>query len=190
MKGLSGATAIIVGSVVFVASLAPAQEVAQGSPPRIKLESDALSSFMTITGTSSADRLLIDQESAPDQDRRRLRKDRAPRRQLCAVSAPATGGNNNCEGWRRARMAADSIASPFLVGESGDDRLLGGSNADNLDGGTGDDLLRGRGDADHLYGSRGDDALNGGVGPDALFGGTGHDQCVGGPGDDHRRRDC
>lgn len=64
-----------------------------------------------------------------------------------------------------------------LVGDEGDDTLIGGTGADSLDGGAGDDLLIGQGGNDTLSGGAGDDvlddtpasaSLNGGLGADTL----------------------
>ncbi|MCC0024429.1 MAG: cadherin domain-containing protein, partial [Hyphomicrobiaceae bacterium] len=68
-----------------------------------------------------------------------------------------------------------------------DDVLLGGSQADRLDGGAGNDLIKGRGgndtliggiNADDLRGQRGDDTLIAGRGQDMLTGGAGADVFV------------
>jgi len=196
---------ILATSTLFLASAAPARDVVAQSPARfIKVESDAYYSLMTITGTPSADRLLIDRESANGPyeitanrpirvigDCEKITSQVAScsrledERLLGVINVGLEGGAD------RARLAARSYAAiPVILGDSGDDRLLGGTGDDFLDGGAGDDLLRGHDGGDRLEGDHGDDAINGGVGPDVLIGGEGRDQCVGGSGEDHRRRDC
>lgn len=71
--------------------------------------------------------------------------------------------------------------------------LVGGGDADVLDGSAdpdwvlgkgGDDRLYGHGDDDYLFGGEGDDTLFGGEGDDVLDGGAGDDLLAGGPGAD------
>ncbi len=62
-----------------------------------------------------------------------------------------------------------------IVGTLYDDRLIGGDDANKLEGLTGDDTLFGRKGADVLSGSDGDDTLYGGGGGDTLMGGAGSD---------------
>ncbi len=74
----------------------------------------------------------------------------------------------------------------------GDDRFLGGADANIAMGDRGNDELQGGGGADLLIGGRGDDLLIGGSGNDGLYGDYGDDQIitqggdrvVGGGGDD------
>ncbi|WP_235962503.1 calcium-binding protein [Jannaschia marina] len=72
----------------------------------------------------------------------------------------------------------------MLVGNDGDDNLSGGAGRDVLDGGADDDLLDGGDDRDQLIGDTGDDTLHGGAGDDLLSGGDGDDRLIGGSGDD------
>ncbi len=71
-----------------------------------------------------------------------------------------------------------------VLGGIGNDRFVG-STADNLlDGASGSDNLFGLGGNDTLLGQLGNDVLNGGGGNDFLVGGFGLDNLNGGPGDD------
>jgi Ca2+-binding RTX toxin-like protein len=63
-----------------------------------------------------------------------------------------------------------------LIGERGNDTLVGGSGADRLFGGDGNDLLIGGPGADRLEGGAGDDTLDSGPGTELLYGGTGADR--------------
>ena len=81
-------------------------------------------------------------------------------------------------------VTIDFTARVTLMGEQGDDYLVGGSAADVIDGGEGNDYLRGRQGDDSLTGGDGDDTLNGGRGSDRLFGGDGNDGLSGWTGDD------
>lgn len=85
------------------------------------------------------------------------------------------------------------VANDTFFGGSDDDTLAGHGGDDMLDGGLGDDVLRGGegndtltgGDGiDQLRGHRGDDVLDGGDGDDMLRGGTGDDDLTGGDGRD------
>ena len=62
-----------------------------------------------------------------------------------------------------------------LVGDDGNDTLIGGSAADSLDGGLGNDLLIGRGGNDLLSGGAGDDVLDDAPATASLSGGAGQD---------------
>lgn len=66
-------------------------------------------------------------------------------------------------------------SNDHLIGEGGDDELLGGVFNTYMDGGAGNDLL---------MGGTGDDLLMGGIGRDLLIGGDGVDVLDGGAGDD------
>jgi Ca2+-binding RTX toxin-like protein len=82
----------------------------------------------------------------------------------------------------------------------GADVLIGGPEADHLDGADRGDVLKGRGGddqlggdtlvvnlkgtADRLYGGPGDDIMQGGSGPDFFIGGPGEDSVMAGPGND------
>jgi hypothetical protein len=78
----------------------------------------------------------------------------------------------------------------LIAGELGDDRLIGGGDADALLGGAGNDTLFGDGvdgegntadgGADFLFGGDGDDSLIGGTGNDTLDGADGADFMSGG----------
>jgi Ca2+-binding RTX toxin-like protein len=75
-----------------------------------------------------------------------------------------------------------------IQGLGGQDILLGGTGEDNLDGGSGQDFLWGGGDndilnggvdADFLFGDGGQDTLDGDAGDDQLWGGADHDTLTG-----------
>ncbi len=74
-----------------------------------------------------------------------------------------------------------------LLGDAGDDTLIGNDgsfNTDTLNGGIGDDLLRGVAGDDLLFGDDGEDRLYGGSENDTLNGGLGRDILRGDAGDD------
>lgn len=77
------------------------------------------------------------------------------------------------------------LARTPVTGSDGDDTLLGGLCADDIDGGDGDDLVDGRSGDDLIAGGRGDDHIVAGEGRDTLSGGDGDDMLFGGNGDDH-----
>jgi len=85
-------------------------------------------------------------------------------------------------------IAYGTIIEGFLAG-SGDDRVSGNAEGNNLSlndgndrafGGKGRDLLSGGEGADRLFGDSGRDRLMGGSGADRLVGGQGHDNLYGG----------
>ena len=65
-------------------------------------------------------------------------------------------------------------------GGAGNDAILGGLQADNINGGDGDDTLQGGSAADLLSGNAGADLLDGGTENDILNGGAGDDTLLGG----------
>lgn len=83
------------------------------------------------------------------------------------------------------RFDASAFTGPVtMLGNGGDDTLIGTDRNDVLSGGSGADLLEGRGDRDRLSGEAGDDVLDGGVGNDRLHGGDDNDRLTGHTGDD------
>ena len=72
-----------------------------------------------------------------------------------------------------------------MFGNNGNDRLVGGSDVDDLRGGPGNDELSGRGGDDELHGDHGNDTLDGGAGHDDVRGWYGDDLLRGGAGHDY-----
>jgi Ca2+-binding RTX toxin-like protein len=72
----------------------------------------------------------------------------------------------------------------ILEGGNGDDYLQGSAGRDLLRGGAGNDVLRGQGSADTLFGGAGNDELQGGTSHDQLFGEDGNDSLTGESGRD------
>ncbi|MBA2706958.1 MAG: calcium-binding protein [Gemmatimonadaceae bacterium] len=79
---------------------------------------------------------------------------------------------------------------PRLIGNGGNDIIVGGPGAEAIDGGSGDDLLQGGGGPDTLRGGDGDDIVAGNSGNDKLYGGLGKDTLVGGAGKDRMYGDA
>jgi hypothetical protein len=71
-----------------------------------------------------------------------------------------------------------------LVGGAGADVICGGGGKDTISGKRGTDLIYGGSGKDQVYGGRGGDVLKGGSGNDRLYGGKGNDQLAGGAGQD------
>ncbi len=65
-----------------------------------------------------------------------------------------------------------------FAGTASNNRISGGSGADNLDGADGDDTILGNAGNDTLTGGIGNDLLDGGLGNDAMKGGVGNDTYV------------
>ncbi len=74
-----------------------------------------------------------------------------------------------------------------LIGGQGDDKILGGAGNDKLIGRSGHDLIVGGEGNDRLVGNRGKDTLDGGQGDDRLLGSKGADVLDGGVGNDELR---
>jgi Ca2+-binding RTX toxin-like protein len=75
----------------------------------------------------------------------------------------------------RISLTLPSSVVTLIGGGSGDDRLIGGPEIDNLYANAGDDSLSGGGNCDDLEGGPGMDTLDGGPGPDLIWGDTGID---------------
>ncbi len=73
---------------------------------------------------------------------------------------------------------------PTLVGDNGNNVLIGSPRADVILGRGGADRIDGRGGNDRICGANGNDTLRGGTGNDRLDGGTGRDRLDGGKGID------
>lgn len=77
-------------------------------------------------------------------------------------------------------VSAGSATARTYLGESGNDKITGGTLADTMFGGTGGDTLDGADGADVLVGELGTNVLTGGNGADSLFGGVDADTLHGG----------
>jgi Ca2+-binding RTX toxin-like protein len=79
-----------------------------------------------------------------------------------------------------AILAATAQAGPAwaatLVGNAGDNQLIGTSEKDEIYGLAGGDAIDGRGKADELHGGRGIDEILGRSGNDYIVGGRGYDE--------------
>ncbi len=84
-------------------------------------------------------------------------------------------------GWCDAPAVGDG---DLLVGNAGNDIMLGGGGGDQMDGDEGDDWACGGDGADQVVGDSGDDELRGNADDDTLTGDDGHDVIFGGGGDD------
>ncbi|XP_014353851.1 uncharacterized protein LOC106706858 [Latimeria chalumnae] len=74
--------------------------------------------------------------------------------------------------------------SNFIYGNKMNNSLIGGNEADIIEGLEGDDLLQGAGGEDYLSGGPGSDEVHGGDGTDWILGGDGDDIIYPGPGSD------
>jgi Ca2+-binding RTX toxin-like protein len=92
---------------------------------------------------------------------------------VSAVEIFAGYGNDN------VKCAANFPLKVILHGESGNDTLAGGNNADTLYGDHGADSLMGGAGRDWIYAGHGNDVANGGASDDVIFGGYGHDVLCG-----------
>ncbi|MBF0160998.1 MAG: hypothetical protein HQL88_01795 [Magnetococcales bacterium] len=95
-----------------------------------------------------------------------------------------TSGDDRLRGTRDADDMRGLAGDDQLYGERGSDRLDGGTGDDALRGGRGQDTLLGGDGDDRLYGGRDGDTLQGGAGDDRLYGDRGNDRLEGGDGND------
>lgn len=72
----------------------------------------------------------------------------------------------------------------LILGNDGNDTLVGGWGIDVVNGGDGDDSIFGLGDDDRLIGGLGADEIEGGLGNDRIFGGQGLNRLLGNDGAD------
>jgi Ca2+-binding RTX toxin-like protein len=82
-------------------------------------------------------------------------------------------------------VGSSPLPSVTIIGDGGNDTLIGSAARDRLDGGDGNDVISGGGGNDTIYGGNGNDIINGNSGNDRLYGGAGNDTLIGGPGRDH-----
>lgn len=82
------------------------------------------------------------------------------------------------------RALGSGVVGGTILGGAGNDTIIGGSEADRIDGQADDDVLRGAGGADEITGGDGEDTLRGGSGEDSLIGGNDDDNIAGNSGDD------
>ena len=99
--------------------------------------------------------------------------------------ASPTGINEKLIGTTKDDLINGGYGGDRLYGNAGNDTLSGDEGNDELYGGNGNDLLSGDTGSDILKGERGDDTLEGGSGTDKLSGGIGNDNLIGGLGIDY-----
>ena len=78
------------------------------------------------------------------------------------------GAGDDVLGTPRIGFDVIDLGSAKLLGNSGDDVIIGGRTGDRLSGGPGRDRMDGRGGADVISGGSGRDSLAGGAGPDTI----------------------
>ncbi|EDX84101.1 type I secretion target GGXGXDXXX repeat protein domain protein [Synechococcus sp. PCC 7335] len=95
-----------------------------------------------------------------------------------------TNADDKLLGSSRIDIINGFLGKDQLVGKAGNDLLNGDGGNDRLFGNGGNDKLFGGNGRDKLDGGGGDDLLNGGIGNDKLFGKGGNDNLIGGRGRD------
>jgi Ca2+-binding RTX toxin-like protein len=88
-------------------------------------------------------------------------------------------GNNVLIGSPRADVIFGRAGDDLIDGQGGDDRICGGDGNDALRVGSGNDLADGGAGADTIEGNTGNDRLDGRAGTDLIIGGEGNDRCSG-----------
>jgi Ca2+-binding RTX toxin-like protein len=90
------------------------------------------------------------------------------------------------EGVNSESLGVDNFALPeWQFGDDGNNTLVGGESANNIDGFGGDDSIQGGRKSDYLIGGDGNDQLDGLRTSDVLDGGAGDDTLTGGLGKDY-----
>jgi hypothetical protein len=191
------AVALVASLAIGVAPAAGATEVRLfkpfddprfGDPGSVEIDADRSRNSIRVGFDRRREAYVIrDREPVKAQQCARLSRTAV----RCGVDYPqvfvSAGGGDD-----RVKIRARVRASTELLGENGDDVLIGGRRADDVEGGDGDDDVRGElgddsVDGDGLFGGVGDDVIRGGGGDDHLGGGPdepGHDIFLGGGGDD------
>lgn len=91
----------------------------------------------------------------------------------------ALGGNDRIVGSSDAEVINGNRGNDTINGGGGNDTLYGGKENDFLDGGDGNDFISGNIGSDFLVGGKGDDSIRGGKDEDVLVGGEGNDTLIG-----------
>ena len=202
MRKLASTVTVLVGSILFAASAAPASNTSDKGHGAIEVYVSGSPKWrsMDINGTAGADRLRIDRKpgrgpyvikgnlpvvstgGSCEQVSRRVLECRLPDGRYHSIGVFVSDGRDSVV------MAARHYANLVVFAGAGADRVIGGRESDGVAGSAGADVIRGRGEWDFLQGEEGRDALNGGYGRDRLNGGPGRDRCAGGPGRDNRHR--
>lgn len=137
----------------------------------------AVDGNLIVSGTTSADRIIIDAGSRGITLRINNKLYSVPDFDDHIIVLGRDGGDTVTVG--------SSVAVPVEVyGGDGADYVTGGRGDDTLDGGPGNDRLQGGGGNDLLIGGDDNDQLNGGVGNDLLQGDDGNDTLQGDAGND------
>lgn len=164
--------------------------------------------FLGIMGTSDADEILIEYQSAGDElvvysgtdvigrydngSVTQIRVDGGAGDDIIVIldevmqRARIDGGDGNDylqAGGGDTRIDGGD-GDDEIYGGSGNDRIYGGSGINLIFGGPGNDTIVGGRDNDEIYGEDGNDRLLGRDGGDVLDGGSGRDRIRGGRGDD------
>ncbi len=108
---------------------------------------------------------------------------------LGSVSGAVLGdaGNDTLIGGSQGDELHGGLGKDFITGGDGDDTLSGGGGQDTINAGKGDDTVSGGNSDDLIRGGDGADILTGDNGNDVLRGGAGDDEIHGGEGDDDIR---
>jgi Ca2+-binding RTX toxin-like protein len=128
-----------------------------------------VASLLTITGTSKADKIVINQNDTVISYVLNGVATTVPSSTVSSIAVDCQGGNDTVV--MSKGDGTNAVRVPTSVsGGNGNDQLKGGLNNDTLGGGNGNDLL---------VGNDGNDSLVGGLGSDNLIGGNGDDFMVG-----------
>lgn len=105
--------------------------------------------------------------------------------QLISIERGMLVGGTSSNRIDTSQFTGPGIEGVLLLGEGGDDLLIGSPHIDQLNGSGGNDTLLGADSRDTLRGGSGRDSLNGGRGNDLVVGqGGSGDSLTGGDGDD------
>lgn len=178
------------------------QSVLETLEPRRLLSVAVSDGVLSITGTSTAERILVNEQAIggeskvfavtidPIGSERPTEQHDVSAEGIRSLKVLALGGNDVVD------LAIATYGVPAVVGITpvtvpayvdagiGDDEVYGGMNRDMLNGGFGRDEVWGMRGNDGLFGGWGNDFLGGGEGDDVLYGHYGSDMLNGGEGND------
>jgi Ca2+-binding RTX toxin-like protein len=141
---------------------------------------DAVTSSLSIVGTSSNDSYLV------SQDTNNVIVDHGGTQTLFSRTLqPIKRIYANLDDGNDILTLEETMTMPLVAnGGNGNDLIAGGAAVDVILGGDGIDFLYGRGRRDYLDGGSGNDFISGGDGNDIILGKSGHDILFGNAGND------
>lgn len=166
---------------------AASQPIVEAMEARCLLSAAVEGGVLAIQGTDQADVISVDVTAGRIRVTMNGQRQQFQAKNVNLIEIKAGDGDDQVRLTARNRIRArvmGEAGNDLLVGGGGNDVIKGGSGDDELHGSAGNDSLAGEGGNDDLFGDAGTDSIDGGVGDDALDGGKGVDNIRGGRGSD------